>query len=95
MIKWINKYKNRITALSGFLIAVGFILNTLGYAAAADYALDPRNAHRGGADHAQSLPGAADESFQHRVAGDDRGHRRAVHPRIYGVFRCDFSVSFR
>ena len=39
MIKWINKYKNRITALSGVLIAVGFILNTLGYAAAADYAL--------------------------------------------------------
>ncbi|MGA9517294.1 MAG: cation-transporting P-type ATPase, partial [Trichococcus sp.] len=39
MIKWINKYKNRITALSGVLIAVGFILNTLGYSAAADYAL--------------------------------------------------------
>ena len=39
MIKLINKYKNRITALSGVLIAVGFILNTLGYAAAADYAL--------------------------------------------------------
>ena len=39
MIKWINKYKNRITALSGILIALGFTLKTLGYAAAADYAL--------------------------------------------------------
>ena len=39
MIKWINKYKNRITALSGFLIFLGFALKTLGYATAADYAL--------------------------------------------------------
>lgn len=39
MIKWINKYKNRITAISGILIALGFILKTLGYAVAADFAL--------------------------------------------------------
>ena len=39
MIKWIHKYKNRITALSGFLIAVGFALKTLGYAVATDYVL--------------------------------------------------------
>ncbi|WP_107996051.1 heavy metal translocating P-type ATPase [Trichococcus paludicola] len=39
MIKWIHKYKNRVTALSGILIALGFILKTLGYAAVADYAL--------------------------------------------------------
>ena len=39
MIKWINKYKNRITALSGFLIIIGFALKTLGYVVAADYAL--------------------------------------------------------
>ena len=39
MIKWINKYKNRITALSGFLIVIGFALKTLGYTTAADFAL--------------------------------------------------------
>ncbi|PTQ85483.1 Cd2+/Zn2+-exporting ATPase [Trichococcus patagoniensis] len=39
MIKWINTYKNRITALSGILIALGFTLGTLGYATAADYSL--------------------------------------------------------
>lgn len=39
MIKWINKYKNRITALSGILIVIGFALKTLGYTVAADYAL--------------------------------------------------------
>jgi len=39
MIKWINTYKNRITALSGILIALGFTLGTLGYTIAADYSL--------------------------------------------------------
>lgn len=39
MIKWINTYKNRITALSGILIALGFTLGTLGYTIAGDYAL--------------------------------------------------------
>jgi len=39
MIKWINKYKNHITALSGILIALGFTLGILGYTIAGDYAL--------------------------------------------------------
>ena len=80
MIKWINKYKNRITALSGFLIVIGFILKTLGYAAVADYALILATLIAVVPIMYKAYSGVADEGFQHRVAGDDRGHRRAVHP---------------
>ncbi len=79
MIKWINKYKNCITALSGILITLGFILKTSDMPRFRLHSYS-RDAHRGGSDRTQSLSGTSDEGFQHRVVGDDRRHRCAVHP---------------